>query len=242
MIQHCPILNSDTSPGVDNVIELNVVTSAGEFLTVNSHKYPDLFWALRGGGGGTYGVVTSVTYRTHPSLPLTAIFFVANSTTSDVTTFGKVFAEFMRIQPNLSDAGFSGYAEVLPGAMAWFYMGLNVTQAQANQTVDPFFAFARNFTDLDIPLAFTTPYPSFYEWYKRLYSTGQTQVGGIAELASRLITRDTLEHNPQGIADAILSLDGAIWQYAGSLYGPARTLLIQLLQSCSWRCRFKSGP
>jgi len=48
--------------GVDNAIEITVVTSTGEHLTVNDYQYSDLFWALRGGGGGTYGVITSVTY------------------------------------------------------------------------------------------------------------------------------------------------------------------------------------
>src|SRR5262249_15626287 len=36
----------------------------GSVLVVNDHQHSDLFWALRGGGGGTFGVVTKVTYRT----------------------------------------------------------------------------------------------------------------------------------------------------------------------------------
>src|ERR1700733_10716016 len=56
-------------PGVDNVIQFTVVTADGRYLTVNAHKNTDLFWALRGGGGGTYAVVVSATYRTHPKFP-----------------------------------------------------------------------------------------------------------------------------------------------------------------------------
>jgi FAD/FMN-containing dehydrogenase len=133
-----------SSSGVDNVIELNVVTSAGEYLTVNSHSHPDLFWALRGGGGGTYGIVTSVTYRTHPSVPLTGIFFSANS--SNNATFKKLCTEFVRIHPDLSDAGFSGYAQTSPHELQVVYIAPNMSQAQANQTIDPFFAFAQNLT------------------------------------------------------------------------------------------------
>jgi FAD/FMN-containing dehydrogenase len=48
-----------------NVLEMEVVTADGSVLVVNDHQHPDLFWALRGGGGGTFGVVTKVTYATH---------------------------------------------------------------------------------------------------------------------------------------------------------------------------------
>jgi hypothetical protein len=187
------------------------VTSTGQYLTVNSHKNPDLFWAVRGGGGGTYGIVTSVTYRTHPSLPLTGVFFGANITNN--VTYSRFLAEFMRIQSSVADAGFSGYAVIEPNLFQWFYIGLNVTQAQANKTVDPFFAFANNLTSegLNIITAFTQPYPSFYSWYTLYFTTGR-QVGSSQEIASRLITRDAIEQNPQALADTIISKNGATWQ------------------------------
>ena len=50
-----------------NVLEMEVVTTDGAVRVVNEHQHPDLFWALRGGGGGTFGVVTKVTYSTHPA-------------------------------------------------------------------------------------------------------------------------------------------------------------------------------
>jgi hypothetical protein len=193
---------------------VKVVTSSGDFLTVNSHKHSDLFWALRGGGGGTYGVVVSVTYRTHPSTAVTAIYIEANSTNTQ--TFTKFFTEFIRIHTNLSDLGFGGYLSISPSPsnlMNAFYIAPNVTQEQANKTIDPFFAFAQNLTSegLNIAAALTVPYPSWYAWYKLLFSTGQPQVGFISEMASRLISRDTFENNPQGIAEAVLALNGAGW-------------------------------
>jgi FAD/FMN-containing dehydrogenase len=48
-----------------NVLEIEVVTANGEILVANDAQHQDLFWALRGGGGGTFGVVTSMTLRTH---------------------------------------------------------------------------------------------------------------------------------------------------------------------------------
>jgi len=47
-----------------NLLEAEVVTADGAVLTVNEHLHPELFWALKGGGGGSFGVVTRLTLRT----------------------------------------------------------------------------------------------------------------------------------------------------------------------------------
>jgi FAD/FMN-containing dehydrogenase len=49
-----------------SLLEAEVVTAGGEVLIANACQNQDLFWALRGGGGGTFGIVTRVTLETHP--------------------------------------------------------------------------------------------------------------------------------------------------------------------------------
>ncbi|KAL9646840.1 hypothetical protein ABK040_013701 [Willaertia magna] len=51
--------------GSDSVIEFDMVLANGDFVKVNNESYPDLFWALRGGGGGNFGIVTSIKTRTY---------------------------------------------------------------------------------------------------------------------------------------------------------------------------------
>ena len=48
-----------------SLLEAEIVTADGHARVVNSCTEPDLFWALKGGGGGTFGVVTRLTFRTH---------------------------------------------------------------------------------------------------------------------------------------------------------------------------------
>src|ERR671916_1391398 len=64
-------LNGEHGLACDNVIAAEVVTADGQLLQVSQDEHPDLFWALRG-GGGNFGVVTSFVYQLHPVGPVLA--------------------------------------------------------------------------------------------------------------------------------------------------------------------------
>ncbi|HET9223685.1 MAG TPA: FAD-binding oxidoreductase, partial [Roseiflexaceae bacterium] len=66
---------------VDNVLAFELVTADGKLITASAEQHPDLFWALRG-GGGNFGVVTEISYRLHQLGPVfggMAIFHQANA-------------------------------------------------------------------------------------------------------------------------------------------------------------------
>ena len=50
----------------DNVIQATLVTADGRARVCSAHEHEDLYWALRGGGGGNFGIVTQFVFRTHP--------------------------------------------------------------------------------------------------------------------------------------------------------------------------------
>src|SRR5581483_4856021 len=54
----------------DNVISVELVTADGRVLNVSADSEPDLFWALRG-GGGNFGIAASIEFRLHPLSTIT---------------------------------------------------------------------------------------------------------------------------------------------------------------------------
>src|SRR6188472_4387032 len=50
----------------DNLLEATDVLADGSAVVCNAKEHPDLYWALRGGGGGNFGIATRLAFRTHP--------------------------------------------------------------------------------------------------------------------------------------------------------------------------------
>lgn len=58
----------------DNILAATIVDANGEILRVSENENPDLFWAIRGGGGGNFGIITSYTFKVRPAPPRVGIF------------------------------------------------------------------------------------------------------------------------------------------------------------------------
>ncbi|KAF2420354.1 hypothetical protein EJ08DRAFT_598434, partial [Tothia fuscella] len=98
--------------GSDNVLEFQVVTADGELKIANAVANPDLFWALRGGCGGTFGIVTQATVRAFPSPKFTVTKFALNASTPEQLI--EPMAYLHAQMPDLSDKGVQGYYVAFP--------------------------------------------------------------------------------------------------------------------------------
>ena len=81
---------------IDNLLSAQVVTADGQVKIANERQHPDLFWALRG-GGGNFGVVTSFEYKVHPVKDVyVGIFLYEVDRAGDLLRF---YREFIKDAP-----------------------------------------------------------------------------------------------------------------------------------------------
>lgn len=104
---------------VDNLLEMSIITPTGKHVTINEHSDQDYFWAVRGGGGSAWGVVTSVTYKTHP-LPSHIHVALLQINTTSVDTWKEAYAHALRGLPGMTDAGYTGYGSTGVGNLVQF--------------------------------------------------------------------------------------------------------------------------
>ncbi|KAI0439615.1 FAD-binding domain-containing protein [Xylaria telfairii] len=91
--------------GADNVLEWEVVTVNGKLVKATpKNEYSDLYWALSGGGGGTYGIVVSMTARVFEDGPVgSANFFFGTASTGSAEAYWNAVGIFHNHLPALVD-------------------------------------------------------------------------------------------------------------------------------------------
>jgi hypothetical protein len=97
-----------------SLLEAEIVTADGQTHVVNRAREPDLFWALKGGGGGTFGVVTRVTLATH-ELPTTIGAVTLNLQALSDEAYRRLLARFVDLYAtNLCNPHWGEHAFIRP--------------------------------------------------------------------------------------------------------------------------------
>ncbi len=85
---------------IDSLVEARVVTSRDQAVVVaDADTEPDLFWALRGGGGGNFGVATRFSYRMHPVRPA-ALGGILVFAWDDMEALWRAYRDWMQADPD----------------------------------------------------------------------------------------------------------------------------------------------
>ncbi|CAG5182752.1 uncharacterized protein ALTATR162_LOCUS10317 [Alternaria atra] len=158
---HSP-LASIYGMAADQVLAYKVVTADGRFVTASDSINSDLFWALRGGGGGTFGVVTSVIAKAHPRIQVTKSVFSYQAPVNDSANFWKGVNAYMKRFPEFTNAGTYSYFWI------WNYgtsLDFQMTPFFApNHTIESFNALTKDyFDDLKSFNISVTPNTTYYE-------------------------------------------------------------------------------
>lgn len=158
---------------VDQAIEFDIVTADGQARTINECTDPDLFWAMRGGGGGTYAVLTSYKFQLHPAVPLNVYSFQANFPLPeghlDITE-SKVHRDIIRAlamnQTLFASQGIAGYNFILPDHIVSLQI-LPSTDTEAIKTItSQWHDFLTNYPGLNITDNAYHIFPKFSQWHQ----------------------------------------------------------------------------
>jgi len=147
---------------IDNVLAAEMVTADGETLFVDESNHPDLFWALRG-GGGNFGVVTRFQYRLHPVDSYVGGMIFQPATAQTVSGFIKAAQEApdeVGTIVNIMNAPPMPFlSEDVVGKLICFGLLGHVGTEQAGvDAMKPFQALAEPYADFLKPM----PYPDMY--------------------------------------------------------------------------------
>ncbi|KAL4924134.1 putative isoamyl alcohol oxidase [Aspergillus undulatus] len=132
------LLSSTYGLASDNLYQVTIIASDGRRLVANDVQNQDLFWAVRGAGGGQFGVATEFVLRTHP-VPSNVVaggltFYAAGGgNVSDAAWDALV--ETASLIPDLMDYGLTGTVMALTGSSALTMLGLDDAPAGPAATI-----------------------------------------------------------------------------------------------------------
>ncbi|KAF2028117.1 FAD/FMN-containing isoamyl alcohol oxidase-like protein MreA [Setomelanomma holmii] len=191
---HSP-LASIYGMAADQVLAFEVVTADGRFVTASNTVNSDLFWALRGGGGSSYGIVTSAIVKAHPKIKVTKSVFSFQAAPEDSVNFWKAINAYFKSFPTFTNAGTYSYFWIwnygtqLDFQMTPFFAP-NHTIESFNKLTKPLF---EELKALNISVApNTTFYEDFYSANKGSWGADTLGVTSIRQ-ATRLFPKSLWE-------------------------------------------------
>lgn len=191
-------LNSRYGLGADQVLEWEVIDGSGRFLVANREQNTDLFWALSGGGGGTYGVVWSMTSKAHPDGPVSALNLTVPLAGVSQDTFFKAIEFYHAHLPAIVDEGVMSLAFMTNDSFSIAPMtGPDIPEKKLVQMIQP---FRDELDKLGIKYTF---YSGQFDTYLDEFEAMQAPITvAVAQYGSWLVPRSVVHEKPHDLADA----------------------------------------
>lgn len=208
------VLSAAHGLGVDRVLEFKIVTPDGVYRTANAYENQDVFWALRGGGGNTFGVVLESTHLVEEDFPVVSIHIGFDSEDDDATLgFMKVLIE------NAVAWGDKGIGGHIVGTSV-VYLTSEASLEEVKNITKPLsdYVLARSgYSDVK-------QLESFHGFYREFITTNTAAAGPATLAASRLIDRDVMA-SKEG-QEKLVAFYKDIIAHKGTLYVPVDTPVI----------------
>ena len=202
-LKTCYSLSAKYGLGADQTLEFEVITGNGTFVTASPTQNSDLYWALSGGGGGTYGIVYSMTAKAHPDLPVSGANLSFTSADNGADRFWDAIAVYHKWAPQIVD---QGATPLVFGSNTSFTIGPIIAPGSP---LDLLKASVKNLTDqLDaMGVSYTAPY---FELFPGYWPAAQKMIPYLGVDTSlyggRLIPRSVVEENPKGLVDVFRNI------------------------------------
>jgi FAD/FMN-containing dehydrogenase len=147
---------------IDSLLAADIVTADGEVLRVDEQSHPDLFWAIRG-GGGNYGIATRFQFRLHPVDQVVGGMLVLPATAATVAGFLAAAEgapeELTTIANVMNCPPFPFVPEEQHGSLVIFaFMCWAGEESSGLEAIAPFLSLAEPLANLVRPM----PYPEMY--------------------------------------------------------------------------------
>uniref|UniRef100_A0A0W0FA95 FAD-binding PCMH-type domain-containing protein n=1 Tax=Moniliophthora roreri TaxID=221103 RepID=A0A0W0FA95_MONRR len=196
------MLSNTMGLGVDRVLQFRVVTPSGHYLTANSCQNQDLFFALRGGGGGTYGVVMESTMIASPQITLQMVLVSFKASNQYLTR--ELWT--ILVSNGLRWAG-EGWGGIATSNIA-IYINPKLSKEEASHSMSPLLQFAERLRVDSVPGTTTVvaEFPSWGQFFDWFTDSHVASVGISLALSSRLIDQKNFRTpiNQQALIDSLL--------------------------------------
>lgn len=186
----------------DQTLEWEVVDSRGRFLRASRTENPDLYWALSGGGGGTYGVVWSLTSKAHKDIPVSAANLTFTNEGISPERFYAAIGAYHESLASIVDAGIMSLSIFTNTSFTISPMTApGISKAQLAHLLRPYLTKLE-----DLGIKYSMGLQQF-SGYLAQFTAMQVPISvGTAQYGGRLIPRSVVENNNSNLTAALRSI------------------------------------